>query len=164
MFGALDALGAAHEKLQRRVRLSLRWYVDAHHEPNRIDSFVKSWVALEALTMGNGSPALLADTLGRAYGRAARWAQDRFGINALSTLRNDIVHGGHQPRLHGNVLRLVAALYEDALLAKLRLPGEERAEKVLPDGVPFRLRRWRDSGEAITVNIQAPDAGSNHSG
>ena len=156
--GALDAVGAAKEKLQSRVRLSLRWYANAHQEPNRIDSFVKFWIALEALTMGNGKPTPLAETLGHAYGHDTKWAQETFAINGLSSLRNDIVHGGKQPRLHGNVLRLVAALYEDALLAKLRLPAEERARQVLPDGEPFRLRQWRESGDVVTVRLPAADA------
>ena len=149
---AFDAAAAIpRDKLRRRITLSLRWYASAHAERNRVDSFVKFWIALEALTMVQGSPRELVEAIAVAYGREKKWADETFAINALAVLRNDIVHAGQQPKLHGNILVLTAALYEDALLAKLGLPAEYRAQRALPDGNPFRLGRWRDSGDMVTV-------------
>jgi Apea-like HEPN len=155
----LRAIGAARERIQARALASLRWYSQAHADRNRLDAFVKFWIALEAISFGgNGSPRPLIDVLATHYRRDVAWVRDTFEINQLAQLRNDIVHVGERPMIHGHLVRFVDALYVDALRAKLGLPNERRAEYALPGAAPFCVRRWRNSGAVATAIL--PDAAS----
>jgi hypothetical protein len=159
MRDVLRAVEAARDRVRDRATTSLRWYAQAQAERNRVDAFVKFWIALEAIAFtGDGSPRPLIDLLGTYYARDAAWVRDTFAINQLAQLRNGIVHSGRRPMLHGNVLTFVDALYVDALRAKLRLPNERRAEGALPEATPFNLARWQHSGAVATAYL--PDGPS----
>lgn len=154
---ALRAMNAASDRHRARATTSLRWYAQAQAERNRLDAFVKFWVALEALAFnGNGSPVPLIELLATYYAQDARWVRETFGINALAQLRNDIVHSGQRPMLHGNLLTFVDALCLDALRARLGLSNERRAEGALPEGRPLSVPKWRNSGSVATGIL--PDA------
>lgn len=154
MSDVMRAIGEAGDRLRARVTTSLRWYAHAHHESVRTDAFVKFWVALEALAFkGNGSPVPLIELLATSYSQDPRWVRETFAINQLAQLRNDIVHSGQRPMLHGKLLTFVDALYLDALRARLRLPNERRAERALPDGRPLRVPQWRNSGGVATAYL-----------
>jgi hypothetical protein len=153
MRDVLRAIGAADDRTQARARASLRWYSQAHAEGNRLDAFVKFWIALEAISFGgSGSNVPLGTLLASSYGREVRWIRETFAIDQLSQLRSAIVHAGDRPMLHGNLIRFVDALYVDALYAQLGMPNERRAERALPEGAPLWVKRWRNSG-VITTGI-----------
>jgi hypothetical protein len=160
---ALDAVHAARDTIRRRVDVSLRWYGQAMSERNRIDAFLKLWIAVEALALsGNASTVPLVEVLAGAYERDKGWVRTTFAVDHLAQLRGTVVHSGRQPMLHGHVIELVAALYEDVLFAKLHLPSERRAESKLPDGAPFDLGRWQNSG-SIATTIVRPSRGAGRS-
>lgn len=154
---AFDAQAGVRETIRRRVHVSLRWYAQALSERNRVDSFLKFWIAIEALALnGKASTVPLEEALASAYQRDRAWVRATLAVDRLALLRAGIVHSGRQPMLHGNVLELAAALYEDVLHAKLGLPGERRAESKLPEGKPFDLARWQDSGSIATAVLRTP--------
>jgi Apea-like HEPN len=147
----LRAIGTAHERIRARALASLRWYSQAYAETNRLDAFVKFWVALEAIAFSrSGSPVPLINLCANSYGREVSWVRDTFSINQLAQLRNDIVHAGERPMLHGNLIRFLEALYVDALRAQLGLSNERRTELALPEGRPLSVPRWRNSGSVAT--------------
>jgi Apea-like HEPN len=151
MSEALNGIAKGGGALPARAAASLRWYAEAQAERSRPEAFVKFWIALEALAFGgNGSPRPLIELLAKSYGQDARWVRDTFSINQLAQLRNDIVHSGQRPMLHGNLLTFVEAVYIDALRARLGLPNERRAETALPEGRPLQVPRWRNSGAVAT--------------
>lgn len=136
-----DDIPQMKEKKRNRVTLSLRWYAQAYEEQDHVDQFIKFWVALEALVMSEGRAKLLLELIASAYGMSERDADTRFGINAIAQLRGDILHGGKTPSLHGTLMRMVAALYEDALMVKVGKPILGSAAKVYPKKT-FRLHDY----------------------
>lgn len=162
---AMRAIADASETVRARASTSLRWYGHAQTERNRPDAFVKFWIALEALAFnGNGRPGPLVELLARSYERDARWVRETFAIDALAQLRNDVVHSGQRPMLHGNLLRFVDALYVDALRARLNLPNTRNAERALPGGRPLRTGRWRNAGEIATAFLPVVPTGGSETG
>ncbi|MDB4946976.1 MAG: Apea-like [Labilithrix sp.] len=159
MRDVLRAVGVASDRIQARATTSLRWYAQAQAERSRVEAFVKFWIALEAIAFdGDGSPAPLINLLAAHYTQPVAWVRDTFAINQLAQLRNGIVHSGRRPMLHGNVLTFVDALYVDALRARLRLTNERRAERALPEGTSFNVRRWQHSGAVKTAYLpDVPD-------
>jgi hypothetical protein len=156
---AFDALRGARETIRRRADISLRWYAQALSERNRVDAFLKFWIGIEALALnGNASTVPLEETLASAYQQDRAWVRATLAVDGFARLRASIVHSGRQPMLHGNVLELVAALYEDVLYAKLGLQVERRAERKLPEGQPFNLGRWQDSGGIATAILRGPSS------
>lgn len=157
MAEVLNAVTNGARALPARAATSLRWYGQAQSERSRPEAFVKFWVALEALAFnGNGSPVPLINLLAAHYEQDARWVRETFAVNQLAQLRNDIVHSGQRPMLHGNLLRFVDALYVDALRARLGLTNERRAERALPGGRPLRVPEWRHNGAVASAFLPDP--------
>lgn len=118
---ALDALYTARVTIRRRVDVSLRWYAQAMSERNRVDAFLKFWIAIEALaSSGNGSTVPLVEALAAAYQQEKQWVRSTFAVDQLARLRGAIVHSGRQPMVHGHVLELVACPAESAGCSRSR--------------------------------------------
>jgi hypothetical protein len=124
---AAGAIAESPESLRNRVALSARWLQDGLAEFG-VDAFIKLWVAIEVLTMTSEKTGPLIDLLATAYGETKTWVRDKLKIDRLANKRGNILHGGKRPAIPGDLLRFLAAIYEDALAARLGLPFPRRAE------------------------------------
>jgi len=127
----------AHAALSRlppreanRVSLSLRWYSEAHHAAG-VDSFLKLWVATEALGMSDRDNVRpIVEALARSYGIAFHDARDKFHLGRLFGYRSRIVHQGQIRPIHSLLLDYLASIYQDVLYERLGLPAEGFAERI----------------------------------
>ncbi len=125
---ACTAADALEPRTRNRCQLALRWYLQALSE-SRVDSFLKVWIAIECLAqMGNSDWTKLAKLLAREYGEPQENVAKRLDLAELAQLRHDIFHSGATPEIHGRLLLVAFAIFEDVLIFTLQLPTERRAD------------------------------------
>jgi hypothetical protein len=128
LYAAIDVL---EEHQRNRVRLSLRWHGEARDGAG-VESFVNEWVALEALGMtAQKNVAPLEEALAQAYGISTAEANKRFQVRSLFSFRSQILHQGHIPGIHSDLMDYLRALYKDILWQRVGFPSERVAEAVL---------------------------------
>ena len=114
-----------------RLELAVRWYRLSFRDEG-LDAFIAGWVALEALAMTGTNISELKRAIQLAYNLDPTQAE-RFRLGLIFDLRGKIVHHGHRPPVHSQLIRYVQALFVDVLLAHLGLEGERAAEAILND-------------------------------
>jgi hypothetical protein len=112
---------------RERVRLSLRWHAAAVYDDD-VDALIKQWIALETLTMPDGTDIdPLVALLARAHDLAPGVAKEQLSIGRIYRLRGKVVHTGRAKPIHPRILDHMANLYADALCELLGAPGQRRS-------------------------------------
>jgi hypothetical protein len=125
------AVGALPARDQNRVLLSLHWHESALRSEG-IDAFLKSWIALEVLTMPDGTNIRpINECLSAGYGLSLDLATDTFQVGRLFGMRSRIVHAGEKLSLHYRLEQYVQAVYDDTLHEILQVPGAKTARSLL---------------------------------
>jgi hypothetical protein len=116
--------------IRNRTELSLHWFASGVADDG-VDGFLKTWIAIEALAMPNGTNvAQVKELLGLAYGVSPSKASSDLYVGWLVRIRGRIVHSGAIRSLHYAIPMYMEALYKDLLFEVLGLPCERFAEAV----------------------------------
>jgi hypothetical protein len=143
-----SALDALDEKVRHRVELSLQWSFRASSEIEGVDGFLMYWFALDVLAMpkSGGRFAALERRLANIYDVDLREVRAKFRLKRLLGIRDDIVHEGHQPKIHFHALDYLGAVYWDLLLDTLQLASRQAAGAFLES---YDLERGEQHGGAV---------------
>lgn len=143
----VENLGNIPEMEANRVRLSLRWFSEAHYADG-VDNFLKLWFAIEALGMEDRKNLRpIIQTLADAYQISYSDAKIKFAIGRLFGFRSKIVHQGELPSIHALLSDYVAAIYQDLLYKKLNLESQGFASAIQEDP-NFDLEKFISSTHA----------------
>lgn len=137
------ALVGLDDSLKTRIQLALRWFDKADRDTDPIDSFLKSWFAIEVIGMPDTTNIRpLVEMLGVIYEMPYATAVTHFRVGRIADLRSDIVHNGAVRSIHQQLHRYVQAIFVDVLFHLTGIPTERRTEAVLQD-VAFAHADWR---------------------
>ncbi len=111
---------------ERTIETALRWYGQAIEEGRPEDSFLKLWIAIEALSMPDSTNVRSAiRMLAASYGFREEEARDFFQLGRIQGLRSRILHEGALVEVSPRFIDLVCALFRDLLFAELGIPCEQ---------------------------------------
>jgi hypothetical protein len=131
LVSAAEAFASLPEEQQNLVSLSSRWFVKGTAAEGH-DAFISFWVALETLSMPDGTnvrPAV--QKLAELYGIDQDEARTMFELGRLQGLRSEILHQGRAPLLDEGINLFLAAIYRDLAKERLGLPFGAHAQVAL---------------------------------
>ena len=107
--------GITNNNFKRKIKLSMSWFNKTVNTKFH-EKFMYFWIALEILTMKDGSDVKpLQDLLSKAYNIPHKQLESSFHIGKLFGLRSRIFHNGFNPKLEIQFLHYCDLLYYDAL-------------------------------------------------
>ncbi|HRI77464.1 MAG TPA: HEPN domain-containing protein, partial [Alphaproteobacteria bacterium] len=115
---AIDNLKGSEK---RRVEIALHWFESGLRSLG-LDAFVKYWVAIETLSMPDGTNIKpLNQRLAGIYNLSLEEATKKFGMGRVQDLRSRILHNGEDLTIHQDLSRYMEALFFDILLSCLNI-------------------------------------------
>lgn len=110
---------------------SLHWWANGKREQDRIDQYIKFWIALEILVEGKGQKLVkkVKEQLIQLYPNSDE-KNIRELVGRIFGLRGNIVHKGlREPQEVINYTRQLETILEDLLSSRLNLQFKVKAEK-----------------------------------
>ncbi len=113
-----------------KIQLAMRWY-DQADRGLPVDSFLKTWFALEALSLPPGVQNIIhiKNFLKAIY--KEEYSESKYKLGVIYHLRGNLIHAGIVVPIHRELIEYIQAIFYDILLFKLNLPTEKRAETFL---------------------------------
>lgn len=112
-----------------RINIALHWHMLSVLD-KKVDAFIKSWIALEALAMPSSNVRPINEKLSKIYNITYKDAVDMFKIGKIQGLRSDVLHNGKR-NIDGNLLIYLEALFVDLLIDELSLEKIYYVRKVM---------------------------------
>lgn len=127
---AVKKISNLDKRTKSRLELALHWYEEALKDNGR-DAFLKSWIALEVLSMPDSSNIRpINEALARAYGKTIDETIKTFGVGRIFGLRSKIVHDGDVLPIKFVLEEYVQAIFADVMCDILQVNPYYQAETI----------------------------------
>lgn len=118
----------SNTEMKNKVLLSLDWFFQAIKSKN-IDSFLKLWIAIEALTTGNKTASYVSRKLAEIYNMNLKDSNNYFMFGKISGYRDKVVHHGESKPIKSELLDYLEGIYIDLLFNYLKLDSPSKSKK-----------------------------------